>query len=217
MPASPDQKLWARTRQAVHAQVARTAMSLFLERGFEATTIDDIAAAAGISRRSFFRYFGTKEDIVLGDLAAHGEAIRKELEARPAAEDAWTALLNALRHSPRPGQDDGTTLEISKMLYNTPSLRARSLEKHLQWQTLLTPDIRRRLGVAPDDEHDLRAEAIVACVLTCLDVAGEAWTRGNGTTPLEDLVLAAVAAVRGNAAATEEGVAAARPRKTSEG
>ncbi|MCO6000215.1 TetR family transcriptional regulator [Actinoallomurus rhizosphaericola] len=201
MSATPDQKLWARTRQAVHAEVARTAMGLFLERGFEATTIDDIAAAAGISRRSFFRYFGTKEDIVLGDLAAQGELIRKELEARPATEDAWTALLNALRHAPRPGQDDATTLKISKMLYGTPSLRARSLEKHLQWQALLTPDIRRRLGVAPDDEHDLRADAIVACVLTCLDVAGEAWTRSDGTTPLDDLVLAAVAAVRGSAAA----------------
>ncbi|WP_222107454.1 hypothetical protein [[Actinomadura] parvosata] len=90
------------------------------------------------------------------------------------------------------------------------------MEKHLQWQALLTPDIRRR-GVAPDDDHDLRPEAIVAGALTCLDVAGEAWTRGNGTTPLEDLVLAAVAAVRGSAAATEEGVAAARLRKTSEG
>lgn len=202
MPTTPDQKLWARTRQAVHAEVARTAMSLFLERGFEATTIDDIAAAAGISRRTFFRYFGTKEDIVLGDLAAHGELIRKELEARPATEDAWTALLNALRHTPRAGQDDATMLKISKMLYGTPSLRARSLEKHLQWQALLTPEIRRRLGVAPDDEQDLRADTIVACVLTCLDVAGEAWTRSDGSQSLEDLVLMAVAAVRGSAADT---------------
>lgn len=200
MPASSDQKLWARTRQAVHAEVSRTAMGLFLERGFEATTIDDIAAAAGISRRSFFRYFGTKEDIVLGDLAAQGELIREELRARPDTEDAWTALLNALRNTRRPDQDDATMLKISKMLYDTPSLRARSHEKHLRWQALLTPDIRRRLGIAPDDEHDLRAEAIVACVLTCLDVAGEVWTRGNGTQPLEDLVVAAVAAVRGTTA-----------------
>ncbi|MDA0635119.1 TetR family transcriptional regulator [Nonomuraea sp. MCN248] len=200
MPTTPDQKLWTRTRQAVHAEVARIAMGLFLERGFEATTIDDIAVAAGISRRSFFRYFGTKEDIVLGDLAAHGELIREELEARPAAEDAWTALINALRHAPRLGQDDVTMLKISKMLYGTPSLRARSLEKHLQWQALLTPEIRRRLGVAPDDEHDLRADAIVACVLMCVDVAGEAWTRSAGSQSLEDLLLEAVAAVRGSAA-----------------
>ncbi|MER6808759.1 TetR family transcriptional regulator [Spirillospora sp. NPDC000708] len=196
MPDPIEDKLWARTRQAVHAEVARIAMELFLERGFEATTIDDIAAAAGISRRSFFRYFGTKEDIVLGDLAAQGERIRERLLARPDHEDAWTALLNALRDAPRPGRDEATTLKISKMLYGTPSLRARSIEKHLHWQELLTPEIRRRLGRAPGDEHDLRAAAIVACVLACLDVAGEAWTRSDGAEPLEELVLAAVTAVR---------------------
>jgi AcrR family transcriptional regulator len=196
-----DQRLWTRTRQAVYAEITQTAMELFLERGFEATTIDDIAAAAGISRRSFFRYFGTKEDIVLGDLAAQGELVREQLEARPATEDAWTALLNALRNTPRLGSDDATMLKISKMLYGTPSLRARSIEKHLQWQALLTPEIRRRLGTAPDDEDDLRADAIVACILTCLDVAGEAWTRGDGRQSLEDLVVSAVMAVRGNAPA----------------
>jgi AcrR family transcriptional regulator len=198
MATSDDQKLWTRTRQAVYAEITQTAMELFLERGFEATTIDDIAVAAGISRRSFFRYFGTKEDIVLGDLAAQGELIRKELEARPAAEDAWTALLNALRYAPRLGQDDATMLKISKMLYGTSSLRARSIEKHFQWQALFTPEIRRRLGIAPDDEHDLRADAIVACILTCLDVAGEAWTRGDGRQSLEELVASAVTAVRGS-------------------
>jgi len=201
MPTAADQKLWTRTRHAVYAEITRTARELFLERGFEATTIDDIAAAAGISRRSFFRYFGTKEDIVLGDLAAQGELVREQLEARPATEDAWTALLNALRNTPRLGSDDATMLKISKMLYGTPSLRARSIEKHLQWQALLTPEIRRRLGTAPDDEDDLRADAIVACILTCLDVAGEAWTRGDGRQSLEDLVVSAVMAVRGNAPA----------------
>ena len=201
MPTAADQKLWTRTRQAVYAEITRTARELFLERGFEATTIDDIAAAAGISRRSFFRYFGTKEDIVLGDLAAQGELVREQLEARPATEDAWTALLNALRNTPRLGSDDATMLKISKMLYGTPSLRARSIEKHLQWQALLTPEIRRRLGTAPDDEDDLRADAIVACILTCLDVAGEAWTRGDGRQSLEDLVVSAVTAVRGSAPA----------------
>ncbi|GAA4053772.1 TetR family transcriptional regulator [Actinomadura miaoliensis] len=196
MPDPIEHGLWARTRQAVRAEVARIAMELFLERGFEATTIDDIAAAAGISRRSFFRYFGTKEDIVLGDLAAQGEQIRERLQARPDDEDAWTALLNALRDTPRLGQDEATMLKISKMLYGTPSLRARSIEKHLHWQTLLTSEIRRRLGTAPGDDHDLRANAIVACALTCLDIAGQAWTQSEGARPLEELVMAAITAVR---------------------
>ena len=133
---------------------------------------------------------------MLGDLAAQGELIRQELEARPADEDAWTALLNALRDAPRLTPDDATMLKISKMIYGTPSLRARSIEKHLHWQALFSPEIRRRLGAAPQDEPDLRADALVACVLTCLDVAGEAWTRCDGRQSLESLVLMAITAVR---------------------
>ncbi|MEU4419875.1 TetR family transcriptional regulator [Actinoplanes sp. NPDC024001] len=190
--------LWSRTRNAVYGEITRTAMELFLERGFEATTIDDIAAAAGISRRSFFRYFGTKEDVVLGDLAARGELIRDALQARPESEDAWTALVSAM-HAVKAGlaETDAEMLKIFKMVHETPSLRARSIEKHLQWQAALTPEVRRRLGADPADPADVRAEALVATVLTCLDVASEAWARCDGAVPLEGLFDGAVAAIRG--------------------
>ena len=102
-----------------------------------------------------------------------------------------------MRDTPRLGQDKATALKISKVLYGTPSLRAGSIEKHLRWQAL-TPEIRRRLGVAPDNAHDLRADAIVACMLTCLYVAGEAWTRSDGSESLEEPVGKALAAVRGS-------------------
>jgi hypothetical protein len=87
-------------------------------------------------------------------------------------------------------------LAVFKMVHQTPSLRARSIEKHLQWQAMLTPEVRRRLGADPADPLDVRAEALVACLLTCLDVAGEAWARSGGRVPLEDLFDAAAAAVR---------------------
>ena len=57
-----------RTRLAVRDQIARAATALFVSQGFDRTTIDEVAAAAGLSRRSFFRYFETKEDVVLSDL-----------------------------------------------------------------------------------------------------------------------------------------------------
>ncbi|WP_328467988.1 TetR/AcrR family transcriptional regulator [Actinoplanes sp. NBC_00393] len=188
--------LWSRTRNAVYGEITRTAMELFLARGFDATTIDDIAAAAGISRRSFFRYFGTKEDVVLGDLAARGELIKEALEARPDTEEPWTALVSAL-HSVKDAssETDEDMLKVFTMVHETPSLRARSIEKHLQWQALLTPEVRRRLGADPEDPFEVRAEALVACVLTCLDVAGEAWARSAGAVPLEDLFDKAAAAI----------------------
>lgn len=186
-----------RTRRAVQTEIGTAAMRLFLERGFEATTMEQIANEAGISRRSLFRYFGTKEDIVLGNLVEAGMAVRDALEARPAGEPPWEAMRAALESlALEPGYSPERNLAISKMLYGTPSLRAAHLEKQLRWQELLVPNIQTRLGAVAGDRSDPRAQAIVACALTCLDVAVEAWTRRDGEEDLAELYDRAVAAVR---------------------
>ena len=173
-------------------------MRLFLEWGFEATTMDQIATEAGISRRSLFRYFGTKEDIVLGHLVEAGMTVRDALEARPASEPPWQALRAALEALIiDPDYSPERNLAISKMLYGTPSLRAGQFEKQLRWQELLVPNVRMRLGVGAGDVSDPRAEAIVACALTCLSVANEIWTRSDGEADPAGLYDQAVAAIRG--------------------
>ncbi len=190
--------LRARTRRAVQAEIGGAAMRLFLEQGFDATTMEQIARAAGISRRSLFRYFSTKEDIVLGHLVEAGLAVKDALEARAASEPPWEALraaLEALALDPQYSPE--RTLGIAKMLYGTPSLRASHFEKQLRWQELLVPNIQLRLGAATVDGPDPRAQAIVACALTCLDVATETWTRSDGEGDLGQLFDQAVAAVRG--------------------
>ena len=188
-----------RTRRAVQAEISETAMRLFVEQGFDTTTIDQIAQQAGISRRSFFRYFATKEDVVLGNLADRGRAIQAALVARPADEPAWEALLGAFAVLKGPDYPLETGLRISTMLLETPSLRARHLEKHLEWQALLVPEIQRRLGGDLGPPGDPRAAAIVAAALVCLDVATETWTRAGGEGDIEKLFDLAVAAVRGTA------------------
>jgi AcrR family transcriptional regulator len=188
--------LWSRTRRAAYAEIADIAMNLFLEKGFDATTVDDIAAAAGISRRSFFRYFGTKEDIVLGNVAGEGERIRGVLAARPDDEPAWTALRNVAIAIDGESADRDRMLKVSQMMHGTPSLRARSAEKHLQWQADLLPEVRRRLPDPDGDTAGLRAAAIIASAIACLDAAGEEWGRRNGEVPLRDLIAAAFDAVR---------------------
>lgn len=189
--------LWQRSREAVYAEITQTAMRLFLEHGFEQTTFDQIASAAGISRRSLFRYFGTKEDIVLGDLAREGERVRDALERVPPTLGPWDALRQALQSVDALTVDPDVTRKIAKMMYETPSLRARSIEKHLHWQALLLPDIRRRMGVAEDDTANPAPGAIVASVIACLDAAGEAWIAADGAEELSVLYDRAAAAVRG--------------------
>ena len=194
--------LRGRTRRVVRAEIGAAAVRLFLERGFDETTMEQIANEAGISRRSLFRYFGTKEDIVLGHLVEAGMAVRDALEARPGGEPPWDALRAALESlALDPGYSPERNLAISKMLYGTPSLRAAHLDKQLRWRELLVPNVAARLKASPGVEtggaSDPRAEAIVACALTCLDVAVEAWTRGDGKQDLAGLFDAAAAAVRG--------------------
>lgn len=171
-------------------------MTLFLERGFDATTVDQIAEAAGISRRSFFRYFETKEDVVLGDLAALGDRVRDALQARPAEESTWVALRAAFTALRDPRQSPAVVLTVAQMYHDAPSLRARHLEKHLHWQELLAPEVEQRLGIASASRADPRARAVVAAALACLDTAVEAWRESGGDADLEELFDQAVAAVR---------------------
>lgn len=184
--------LWERSRHRAYAEITAVAMDLFLTQGFERTTIDEIVSAAGISRRSFFRYFGTKEDVVLSHLVADGAALRAELEGRPDDEDVWAALRGVVLTLEEDAADKDRALAVARMMYGTPSLRARSIEKHLRWYDELVPEVRRRLGGG----SALAATAVVGTVVTCLDLAGEAWVQDGGSEPLQLYFDAALGAVR---------------------
>lgn len=188
--------LWERQRAAARDEIVSAARELFLSQGFEATTIDQIVAAVGVSRRSFFRYFGTKEDVVLGDLIARGEAIAEALAARPADEEPWEALRNAMHESAETTMPDAQAgLALGRMLFETPSLRARHLEKRLRWQEMLVPLLAVRIG-GDQESGRLRAAAIVSSALACLDAASEEWLATDGATDLGVLFDRAVDAVR---------------------
>jgi AcrR family transcriptional regulator len=185
-----------RTRRAVHAEITATAMRLFAENGFDATTVDQIAREAGISRRSFFHYFGSKEDLVLGDTVALGERVREALEARPADESAWAALREAFMVLEANGMPSMDQLAIAQLYHDAPSLRARHLEKHLRWQALLAPDVQRRLGLPDTESPDPRARALVAAALACLDAAVDAWYLSGGSLDPVRLFDDAIATIR---------------------
>src|SRR3954470_17089764 len=81
-----------RTRRAVRGELAQLAVSLFVEKGYDETTVDDLAAAAGMSKRTFFRYFASKEELVMGKYEYFGEQLAEDLAARPAGEPVWVSL-----------------------------------------------------------------------------------------------------------------------------
>lgn len=196
--AKPTADLRSRTRRAVQNEIGALALDLFLERGFADVTVDEICARAGISSRSFFRYFATKEDTVLGRLAQAGTRLQAALEARPAAEAPWDALRAAFRVLIAEFAESGVALRATtRLLLETPGLRARQLERQLYWQDLLIPDIARRIGSGPSGTRELRARALVASALACLDAAGVAWATAEDGSRIETFLDAAFDAVRG--------------------
>jgi AcrR family transcriptional regulator len=196
-PAMSVPGLRERTRRAAKSEIAETAMRLFLDQGFDATTVDQIASEVGISRRSLFRYFATKEDIVFGNLAELGLTIKSALEACPDDMPPWEALRTAFASLVcDPEYSLERTLKLSRMLHDTPSLRAGLAEKHLQWQELLAPNIEMRLGASTSGGTDPRAQAIVACAMGCLEAAKDAWTRTNGEREIQQIYDEIVASVR---------------------
>ncbi len=185
----------SRARRALRGEISAVAMDLFLAQGFDDTTVEQIAEAAGMSRSSFFRYFPTKEDVVVGDLAAYGQQILDALSARPDAEPPWTALRMALEPVIQTN-DTVRARQTSRMSLHTPTLRARHHEKTMTWSALLLPEVARRMGIPEPHLDDPRPAALIACALACLDVAIGTWTSSETNTSLTELVDVAMNSVR---------------------
>jgi AcrR family transcriptional regulator len=120
-----------RKKQRMYQAVSDTAIALFLEKGFDAVSVAEIAAAAEISKPTLFRYFPAKEDLVLHRFADHETEAARVVEGRPRGESAVGALrahfLDGLRrHDPVTGlSDEPGVLAFHRLLYGTPSLVAR--------------------------------------------------------------------------------------------
>ncbi|MCW2522113.1 MAG: transcriptional regulator, TetR family [Frankiales bacterium] len=186
-----------RTRRAVQAEVAAVAMDLFARNGFEHTTVDQIVAAAGMSPRSFFRYFASKEDVVLGAEEAIGQWVADALAARPKTESPWQAARRAFDLLvERNDADEQRNLILRRMLADAPSLRAGHLKKQSRWQELLAPHLANHLPPPPRGRRlDPRPLAIAAAALACLNTAQDAWVREDGRVPFGQLLDESMTAV----------------------
>ena len=138
------------TRSVVRSLLARTALDLFAAKGYDDTTLDEVAAAAGVSRRTLFNYFRNKEDLALSGLSEQGELIAARFAERPADEDPWTSLRAAFQVLEEIDITAERRLEMITLLFGNESLRAGHAEKQARWQDLLAPLIEPRL---PDSER----------------------------------------------------------------
>jgi AcrR family transcriptional regulator len=166
--------------------IERTAIDLFEAHGFEATTIDDIAAAADIAPRTFFSYFPTKEDVVLADHAGRLDRIVAELARRPHDEGPWAALLASFLVVAADYETERDDLirrfTITAM---NPTVHARSLALQAGWENTLTEVVADRVGAS---EGDITPRLLAAASLACMRSSLHQWFATAHQTPLPDLV-----------------------------
>lgn len=132
-------------------ELSHLALQLFLERGFDGTTVDDIAAAAGIGRRTVFRYFASKNDLPWGDFEALLERMRGFLRGLPADTPLLQALGAAIIDFNRlPEEEIPYHRKRMELLLNVPALAAHSTLRYESWRQVIAEYAAERLGVAAD-------------------------------------------------------------------
>lgn len=175
------------------AELERRALELFTARGFDATTVDDVAAAAGIGRRTFFRYFASKNDAVWGDFD-HGLA---DLRAQLAGADPQQPLLEALREAVLAfNRFDPAEVpwhrERMALILTVPALQAHSTLRYAAWREVVADFAARRLG---EPSHALLPQLVAHLCLGAALTAYEQWLADPGAElePLLDQALGGLA------------------------
>jgi AcrR family transcriptional regulator len=187
------QELRRKARESARAEIAEVAFQVFAERGFDAVTATEVAAAAGISRASFFRYFDSKEDAVFVAQEKMGAGVAGALRERPAGEDAWTALRRALDVAVTTYQrSPSEALGRLRLIRCTPNLRVHQLERLAEWKESIGAALADRLGL---DAADVKIEALVGAALGALDAASSRWAESDGADDLIGLIDEAFAAL----------------------
>jgi len=169
--------------------LSHVGLQLFFERGFDETTVDDIAAAAGIGRRTFFRYFGSKNDLPWGDFGALVSAMRDYLDAQDESRPPLEVLREAtLAFNRFPPEEVGYHRQRMQLLLNVPSLVAHSTLRYAAWRGVVAEYAARRMGLPVDH---LRPQVIGWMFLSAALASYERWL-ADETSDLPELIESAL-------------------------
>ncbi|MET9856590.1 mycofactocin system transcriptional regulator [Streptomyces sp. NPDC006450] len=174
------------------AELERQALRLFAERGFDDVTVDDIAAAAGIGRRTFFRYYKSKNDAVWGDFESELHWMRSSLAAFPPQAPVMDVLREAIvafNHLD-PAQVPWHRARM-RLILEVPALQAHSTLRYADWRAVVSEYVAARLG-QPQDA--LIPQVIAYTCLGAAVAAYEQWLRDEDAD-LGDLLDRALSAL----------------------
>ena len=173
-----------RKKQRTREALVDAAFTLFAEKGFDATTVEEIADAVDVSSRTFFRYFASKEDVALTFQVEQTRAVMAALAGRPPDEPIMTALRRTVVEIASAcergelGFDPERFQCMFSMMSDSPALMASSLEHAQKKQQLLTAIIAERMGADP--ATDLRPHVIASAATCGFQAAADVARRHEG-------------------------------------
>lgn len=176
-----------RQRNDVRAEVIKAGIELFLANGFNETSVDEIAEKARVSRRTVFRHFVSKDDIIIAWSGAAAEDLVAAVHRRDPAEPALACLCSVLLEYVANNADQlPSALAIARLIADTPSLRARSAEKYVLWEERLCAALINRADSRPNATR--LAPVAAAIAVGVFRVAASAWVDSNGRYSLLEIL-----------------------------
>jgi AcrR family transcriptional regulator len=174
-------------KERTRTDIVRVAMDLFARNGFDDVTVEQIAAEAEVSHRTFYRYFATKEELVLGPLQQALDDVSDAFTRRPRTEPVIVSIREAVLGLAANYEDSlDRDLQRAAVFRATPSLQARQNERRAAFEGVMIPLIAERLDVDPTD--DLRPALIAGCAVAAMRVATTQWLLGEPSRPLLPIV-----------------------------
>jgi AcrR family transcriptional regulator len=171
-----------RKKQATREALIDAAFELFISQGFDATTVEEIADAVDVSSRTFFRYFASKEDVVLTFQEEQQALLLERFRARPAGEPVLTALKHAAIEVARAceqgvlGFKPERFAALLAMMESSPAVMASSLEHQQKKMQAIAEAVGERMGV--DAATDLRPQVVAAIAGCGVRAASDCWQKG---------------------------------------
>ncbi|MFS8143782.1 TetR family transcriptional regulator [Rhizobium sp. R635] len=179
-----------RKRRQTRERIEQAAMTLFLERGFDATTIEDITEAADVSKRSFFDYFPSKEEVVFAWQDSFADRLMAAVAARPAEESSIEAVEAAMIATFIASIDE-SSLAIHELILSTPALKARDQLKYARLEQKLAEALLLRKKNVPGEAPRMRV--LAAIVIGAMRVGSERWQQRPPGASLQDFARETVA------------------------
>ncbi|MFC7308895.1 TetR/AcrR family transcriptional regulator [Streptomyces monticola] len=182
-------------RLQTRLEIAEAAATLFADRGYDTTTVEDIASAAGISLRTFYRYCPAKEDTLIPLFASGVGQLVDVLAAHPADEPLSAAIEASFvtATAERRLEDTARARRLIRSLETVPALRMSWLAAGRETRERLTPALASRTGASADS---LEVQLLTTAVLDAYTVTMEHWARQDDPEDLIDLMRRALKFLR---------------------